>query len=193
MNIFNKDKTLIIETYGNASAQHAFDLATATQAVNVTQIGGVAQSATDLKDLADTGYDPSTHKIQGVVLTDTCTTNTDMVTDTSANVTAILADTNELQGLITDSKIAAQVKGQDNIDFGALQKASIATATADIVIDGTVTLQESQAVILSKIAGKASGGGTNTHSYRDVADSKNRLIEVVDADGNRSSVTLDGA
>lgn len=31
---------------------------------DLTQIGGVAQSATDLKDLADTGYDPATHKIQ---------------------------------------------------------------------------------------------------------------------------------
>lgn len=30
---------------------------------NVTHLGGVAQSATDLKDFADTGYDPSTHKV----------------------------------------------------------------------------------------------------------------------------------
>jgi len=29
--------------------------------VNVTALGGTAQSATDLKDFADTGYDPSTH------------------------------------------------------------------------------------------------------------------------------------
>jgi len=48
---------------------------------NITMVGGVVQSATDLKDFADTGYDPSTHKVQGVVLTDTCTTNTDMVTE----------------------------------------------------------------------------------------------------------------
>jgi hypothetical protein len=45
--------------------------------VDVTKIGGVAQSATDLKDFADSGYDPSTHKVQGVVLTDTLTTNSD--------------------------------------------------------------------------------------------------------------------
>jgi hypothetical protein len=45
---------------------------------DVTQIGGVAQSATDLKDFADAGYDPSSHKVQGVVLVDTTTTNTDM-------------------------------------------------------------------------------------------------------------------
>src|SRR5262245_53623492 len=35
---------------------------------------GDAQSATDLKDFADEGYDPSTNKVQGVVLVDTLTT-----------------------------------------------------------------------------------------------------------------------
>lgn len=43
---------------------------------NLTQILGVAQSATDLKDFADDGYDPSTNKVQGVVLVDTMTTYT---------------------------------------------------------------------------------------------------------------------
>ena len=45
---------------------------------DVTQIGGVAQSATDLKDFADTGYDPVNHKTQsdliyihGTALTET--------------------------------------------------------------------------------------------------------------------------
>lgn len=47
--------------------------------VDLIQMGGVAQSATDLKDFADAGYDPATNKITGVVLADTCTTNTDLV------------------------------------------------------------------------------------------------------------------
>jgi len=47
--------------------------------VSLTEIGGVAQSATDLKDFADAGYDPATNKVQGVVLVDTTTENTDMV------------------------------------------------------------------------------------------------------------------
>lgn len=34
--------------------------------VSVTQLGGVTQSLTDLKDFADTGYDPSTHKVAGL-------------------------------------------------------------------------------------------------------------------------------
>lgn len=44
--------------------------------VDTLQLGGTTQSATDLKDFADAGYDPATNKVQGVVLTDTATTVT---------------------------------------------------------------------------------------------------------------------
>jgi len=50
------------------------------QQVDLLQIGGDTQSGTDLKDFADAGYDPATNKVQGVVLVDTTTTNTDLVT-----------------------------------------------------------------------------------------------------------------
>lgn len=86
---------------------------TTAQPVNVTQIGGTAQSATDLKDFADTGYDPATHKVQGVVLTDTCTTNTDMrgtdnaYTGTPPTVTAIRqemdSNSTQLAAILTDT------------------------------------------------------------------------------------------
>jgi len=64
--------------------------------VDVTQLLGQGQSATDLKDFADDGYDPSTNKVQGVVLTDTVTTytgNTPQTADHTANIAAILQDT----------------------------------------------------------------------------------------------------
>lgn len=43
---------------------------------NLVQMGASTQSATDLKDFADAGYDPATNKVQGVLLTDTVTTYT---------------------------------------------------------------------------------------------------------------------
>ena len=46
--------------------------------VDMTHLGGVAQSATDLKDFADTGYNPGTHSVD---LVDTTTTNSDMVAE----------------------------------------------------------------------------------------------------------------
>jgi hypothetical protein len=111
---------------------------------DLTQISGTAQSATDLKDLADTGYDPATHKVQGLVLCDTTTTNSDMVSSATIEAACDASLDNAIGGaptagsvaervkalddLIADSKLPAQVKGTDNIDFGALQKASITTA-----------------------------------------------------------------
>lgn len=61
------DACVNIETFGDPSAQ--FQEVDA----NLTKMSGTSQSATDLKDFADTGYDPSTHKVQGVVLTDAVT------------------------------------------------------------------------------------------------------------------------
>lgn len=49
--------------------------------VNLLEIGGDNQSQVDLKDFADDGYVPGSNKVQGVVLVDTTTTNTDMVTE----------------------------------------------------------------------------------------------------------------
>lgn len=60
--------------------------------VDLLQIGGAAQSATDLKDFADDGYDPVTDKVQGVVLTDTCTTNTDMVGTANAALASVCTE-----------------------------------------------------------------------------------------------------
>jgi hypothetical protein len=51
---------------------------------NVTELGGVVQSLTDLKDFADAGYDPGTNKITGCVLTDTVTAVTNDVGITQA-------------------------------------------------------------------------------------------------------------
>lgn len=55
---------------------------------DMTHLGGVAQSATDLKDFADDGYDPSTNKVQGVVLVDTVTD----LADNAINDAAVATD-----------------------------------------------------------------------------------------------------
>jgi hypothetical protein len=54
--------------------------------VDLLQIGGVAQSATDLKDFADAGYDPSSNKIEG------CKVNDDMVGTASAALASVCTE-----------------------------------------------------------------------------------------------------
>jgi len=60
-------------------------------------------------------------------------------------------------------------------------------------VEGTLDVGEVLRIMLSALAGKASGGGTTTIAFRDVADAKDRISATVDSSGNRSAVTLDGA
>lgn len=103
------DTGFSIETYGNASALHAFDLDTATQSVNVTQFGGsngtfasgrpevntshvagTAQTAGDLKASLNT-IDDFVDTEVAAILEDTGTTLDDFVDDLEGRLTAALA------------------------------------------------------------------------------------------------------
>lgn len=68
----------------------------------------------------------------------------------------------------------------------------IADAVHDEVVEGTLTLRNMLRVMKAALAGKSSGGGTNTVKFRDHADAKDRITATVDEDGNRTAVTLDG-
>ena len=59
------------------------------------------------------------------------------------------------------------------------------------IVDGTLTTDQVLQVILSAVAGKAAGAATTTMTFRDIADTKDRITATVDEFGNRSSVTLD--
>jgi uncharacterized protein (DUF1786 family) len=49
-------------------------------------------------------------------------------------------------------------------------------------------------VALAVLSGKSGGGGTSTITFRDLADSKNRISATVDANSNRTAIgTWDGA
>ncbi len=48
-------------------------------------------------------------------------------------------------------------------------------------------------IVLAAVAGKSAGGGTGTITFRDVADTKNRISATVDANRNRTAVTRDGS
>ena len=61
------------------------------------------------------------------------------------------------------------------------------------ILEGTLTWEEAQRIILAATAGKLSGAATTNVKIRDTADSKDRIDATVDADGNRTAVTLDGS
>lgn len=85
------------------------------------------------------------------------------------------------------------VNGDDFTIYGlhvhpVAQIADAVMAAGDI--DG-FTLEETQKLQLAALAGKASGLATTTAIYRAADDTKPRITATVDANGNRSAVTLD--
>ena len=111
---------------------------TDTLQADLTQMGGVAQSATDLKDFADDGYDPATNKVQGVVLVDTTTVNSDM-RGTDGVDTAIMRG--------TDGVDTATMRGTNS----ALLAASAPTNFGDLSIVATTGLVDVTQVAADKV------------------------------------------
>ena len=175
----------------------------ATMRANVIQISGDTTAADNLGlDYDGTGYAKANSTIG------TCTTNTDMRGTDSAALASVCtetrlaeldaanlpADIDAIAGYL-DTEIAAILE-----DTGTTLAAQIAAlndiSVADIiagVADGSYDLQEMLRVIFSVCAGKSAGGGTATLTFRDSADSKNRVSATVDANGNRTAMTLDAS
>ena len=86
-----------------------------------------------------------------------------------SNVDAILADT-----------------GTD----GVVLTAAAVDAILDEVVVGTYTMRQMLTVMGAALAGKLSGGGTTTLTFRGIDDASNVIVATVDASGNRSAVTI---
>ena len=134
-------------------------------------------------------------------------------------IDATLADTNELQtdwvnggrldlildliktntdDLLTDVAVVDLDVVNAKAVTDLLTLAAIADAVLDEVVDANNpananTFRKVINVMSAALAGKASGGGTANIKYRDLGDTKDRIDETVDADGNRTAVTLTGA
>lgn len=70
--------------------------------------------------------------------------------------------------------------------------AAIATAVLAEAVEGSLDVTEVLRIILAFAAGKTAGGSTTSITFRDQADTKDRITMTVDGDGDRSAVTVDG-
>ncbi len=121
----------------NANVYDSLYAAAATDylQVDVLQISGDAQSATDLKDFADAGYDPATNKVQGVVLTDTCTALTGNTAQTGDSFARLGAPA----GVSVSVDIAAIEAQTDDIGTAGAGLTAIASVGAVAGAVGSVT------------------------------------------------------
>jgi hypothetical protein len=105
-----------------------------------------------------------------------------------ADVAAILVDT----GTTLDGKVDSILDdtGTAGVVVDSLSAASV-DAIHDEAVDGAITLRQSIRLLNSASGAKTSGMATTTAIIRDLADTKDRVTAVVDADGNRTAVVRD--
>jgi hypothetical protein len=174
--------------------------------VDLIQIVGDTQSATDLKDFADAGYDPATNKVQGVVLTDTCTTNTDMVgTDSAALATVctearlaeldaanIPADIDDIPTVaefeartlvaadyvITSDTIAGVNNVNSEVDLGSIKGTALTESNAGDVANNISQFYDVNPTTTSTVddVGGGSGGDATAAKQAEIIDYNKALM-----------------
>jgi hypothetical protein len=93
----------------------------------------------------------------------------------------------------TDLLPASPAATGDAMTLTAGERNAVADALLDRAdgVETGVTVRQSLRLANAANGGKTNGGGTSTFNVRDLADTKNRVVATVDADGNRSVVTRD--
>ena len=168
----------------------------------VPDAAGVAPTATEIVDEWEsqsqtdpTGFHVNVQEVNGTSQT---------ANDNGADINAILVDTAEI-GVAGAGLTNIDLPNQ-TMDITGDLSGSVGSVTADIgitsagvdsifdeIFEGTLTFRQGLRLFLAVLAGKSAGGGTSTLTMRDNSDSKNRISASVDANGNRTSMTLDGA
>jgi hypothetical protein len=126
-----------------------------------------------------------------IVSAGTVTTVTDPVTVTGGTVTVSGAVT--VSGGTVD--VATTVTDPVTVSAGTVTAVS-GTVTASLAartVEGSIDEIEAWRVALAALAGKTSGGGTGTLVFRDTGDSKDRITATVDANKNRTAISLDAS
>jgi hypothetical protein len=113
---------------------------------------------------------------------------------TGSGLTTITAKTNNLPAAPADESLIIAATTSLASSIAALPTASaIATAVFATVVENSLTFLEIVRLKAAVLLGKASGQGTTSPVFRDLADTKDRVAASVDTSGNRTGVTLNGS
>ncbi len=110
-------------------------------------------------------------------------TKAELDTGTASVQAAITAASTSVQTAVSAASTSVQtaISGLNDITVADILAGNIETET----------LQQVLRLMRAVLVGKSAGGGTATLEFQDRADSKARVTATVDADGNRTAVTVD--
>lgn len=145
--------------------------------------GSIAASALNGKgdwNIGKTGYALSSAGIQAIwdALTSALTT--------VGSIGKLLVDN-------INATISSRAAAGDAMTLTSGERDSIATAHLDLAdgVESGITVRQGHRINVAASGGKLSGAATTNILIRDTNDTKNRINATVDADGNRTAVTLD--
>jgi len=127
---------------------------------NTRTLNASSQSLADLKDFADAGYDPSTHKVAGVVLVDETTTNADMVGTDGANTVVPDAAGTAVTLAASQPNYAPNIVVPDAADTAVVLAASQPNYAPNVVVPDAAGVAPTAAEI--KTAVEAAGSSLAT-------------------------------
>lgn len=114
---------------------------------------------------------------------------TDVRTEVDAGIAAV-GLTTTVTGRIDVATSTRAVPG-DQMALTAGAITSVASAVWSFVTEGAFTAVQIMRGIASFVMGEASGGNTTAPTFRDLGDTKDRLVMTVDSSGNRTAVVRD--
>jgi len=163
-------------TLGGTGVAHFLDCAS-----------GVPGASTPIINMGGSGVDLALRNYSGGIQIDNCTAAQD--TSIDLNSGQIILDST-----VTNGNFVLRGVGKltDNSTGTTITNELISGIATDIV-EGALTVQDALRIIMASAAGKLSGAETLTVSIRDTTDTTDRIVATVDANGNRTAVTLDAS
>lgn len=178
----------------------------AVVAANTTQLAGQTVTAAAGVTFPTSVASPTNiTAATGVVLSGVTHTGavipTVTTTGTATNVTTVnglaanvITATSIATDAITAAKIAADAIGASELATDAVNEiVSAVFARAFNAKMSSLTFEELTALMATVLLGKASGMGTATGTFRNLADNADAVVATQDADGNRTAVTRTAA
>ena len=142
----------------------------------------------------------------GIVFEDPITHNTEVTVAGTTFARTIEMINNYTVEFTPDSQYSVRLAGSNNNIFDVENSILIQNQVqlisqnsaglingeiVDQIVEGTINIQQAMRLILSTLGSKVSGVTTSTETFRDTADSKDRVIVTLDPNNNRTAVTLD--
>jgi hypothetical protein len=175
-------------TFPNATLASTTNITagTITTATNVTTVNGLAANVITAASIATDAIDAdaiAANAIDAGAIATGAITNAKFAAG-AIDAAAIATDA------ITAAKIAADAIGASELATDAVNEIVAAVfARAFNAKMSSLTFEELTALMATVLLGKASGMGTATGTFRNLADNADAVVATQDADGNRTAVT----